>query len=104
VEVVDELIAQFWKLEEWCSRFKCSGMRIRNLLLGWPSDQARLADNLNEAIRPPRTELVAWREEDPKLEALWTSVVQVQDMMLDRADGPSSFAASLSTAVELLEG
>jgi hypothetical protein len=30
--------------------------------------------------------------------------MQVQDLVLDRADGPSSPTASLSTAVDLLEG
>jgi hypothetical protein len=51
VEVVDELVAKFWKLEEWCSRLERSGVRIYDLLLGPPSGRARLADYLYEAAR-----------------------------------------------------
>jgi hypothetical protein len=38
------------------------------------------------------------------MEALWTSVMWDHDLVLDRADGPSSLVASLSTATELLKG
>jgi hypothetical protein len=48
-------------------------------------------------------ELAAQQEADVELEALWTSVARVQDLVLDKADGPSSLAASLSMVVELLE-
>jgi hypothetical protein len=41
---------------------------------------------------------------DPKLEALWNSAARVRDLVLELADGPSSLATSLSSAVELLEG
>jgi hypothetical protein len=41
---------------------------------------------------------------DAELEALWTLVVRVRDLVLDWADGPSSLAVSLSMVVELLEG
>jgi hypothetical protein len=36
VEVVGELVAEFQKLEEWCSRLEQPDMRIYNLLLGLP--------------------------------------------------------------------
>jgi hypothetical protein len=38
------------------------------------------------------------------LEALWTSVARVWDLVLDNIDGPSSLAVSLSMVAELLEG
>jgi hypothetical protein len=34
VEVVDEMVAEFWKPEERCSRLEWPGMRICDLLLG----------------------------------------------------------------------
>jgi hypothetical protein len=39
-----------------------------------------------------------------ELVALRTSAVRVQDLVLDSTDGPSSLAASMSMAAELLEG
>jgi hypothetical protein len=102
VEVVDELVAEFRKLEERRSRFEWPGMRIYDLLLGPPSGQARLADHLDKAARQLGAELDAWREADVELEALRTSDAWVQDLVLDRTDGPSSLVASLSMAAELL--
>jgi hypothetical protein len=40
VEVVDELVAKFQKIEEWCSRLEMPGVRICDLLLGLPPGQA----------------------------------------------------------------
>jgi hypothetical protein len=51
-----------------------------------------------------RVELGARREADAELEALWTSVAWVRDLVLESADGPSSLAASLSTVAELFKG
>jgi hypothetical protein len=36
--------------------------------------------------------------------ALWTSAAQVQDLVLESIDGPSSLAASLSMVAEQLKG
>jgi hypothetical protein len=41
---------------------------------------------------------------DAELEAPQISAAWIRDLVLDRADGPSSLAASLSTATELLVG
>jgi hypothetical protein len=49
-------------------------------------------------------ELAAWQEADPELEALQTSAARVWGLVLGSADGPSSLAASLFVAAELLEG
>jgi hypothetical protein len=46
VEVVGELVAKFWKLEERHSRLEKPSTRICNLLLVPPSDRVRLADQL----------------------------------------------------------
>jgi hypothetical protein len=48
--------------------------------------------------------LAAWQEVDAKLEDLRTSAAHVRDLVLDNDDESSSLAASMSTAVELLEG
>jgi hypothetical protein len=40
VEVAGELVAEFQRLEEWCSRLEQPGARIYDLLLGPPLDQA----------------------------------------------------------------
>jgi hypothetical protein len=79
-------------------------MRIWNLFLGPPPGQARLADHLDEAIGQLRVELATQRDADLELEALWTSAVRVQDLVLGSVDGPSSQTTSMSTTVELLEG
>jgi hypothetical protein len=49
VEVVDELLAEFWRQEERRSCLERPSMRVCDMLLGPPSDQARLADRLEEA-------------------------------------------------------
>jgi hypothetical protein len=104
VEVVDELIAKIWKLEEWRSRLERSGVRICDLLVGSPSGPAQLAYHLDEAAGQLGAELAKWREVDIELEDLQISAARVQDLMLDREDGSSSLTASLSIAAELLEG
>jgi hypothetical protein len=49
VEVVDELLAEFWRQEERRSCLERPSTRVCDMLLGPPSDQARLADRLEEA-------------------------------------------------------
>jgi hypothetical protein len=49
VEVVDELVAELRKLEEWHSRLERPGVRICDLLLRLPQGRTRLADHLDEA-------------------------------------------------------
>jgi hypothetical protein len=98
VEVVDELVVEFWKVEERL------GERICDLLLRLPFILARLANHVDEATGQRGVELAARWEADPELEALRTSVTRVRDLVLDRVDEPSSLATSLSRAVELLEG
>jgi hypothetical protein len=48
VEVMNELTANFQKLEQLFSQLEGPGMRIYSLLLGPPSGQARWADHLGE--------------------------------------------------------
>jgi hypothetical protein len=79
-------------------------MRICDLLLGPPSGRTRLADHLDEVDRQLRMELAARQKVNAKLEALWTSAMRVQVLVLGCADGPSSLAESMSTAAGLLEG
>jgi hypothetical protein len=104
VEVVDVLVTEFRELEEQRSRLERPGVWIYDLLLGPPSGRARLIDHLDEDAGQLGAELAARREADFELEALWTSVAQVRDLVLDRVDGMSFLAASLSIAAELLEG
>jgi hypothetical protein len=98
VEVVDELVVEFRKVEERL------GERICDLLLRLPFILARLANHVDEATGQRGVELAAQWEADPELEALRTSGTRVRDLVLDRVDEPSSLATSLSRAVELLEG
>jgi hypothetical protein len=63
VEITDELVAQFWKLEELCSRLEQPSARIYDLLLMLLVDQVRWANHLDEPV--------GW------LEALWTSATRV---------------------------
>jgi hypothetical protein len=49
VDVLDELVAEFWKQEDQRLCLERPGMMVYNLLLGPPSDRARLADRLEEA-------------------------------------------------------
>jgi hypothetical protein len=72
VEVVGELVAEFQKLEERCSRLEWPRMRICDLLLGPLSSRDRLADHLDEATGQLGAELVARQEVDNELEALQT--------------------------------
>jgi hypothetical protein len=51
VEITDELVAQFCKLEVLCSRHEQPDARICDLLFGPSPDQARWADRLDEAAR-----------------------------------------------------
>jgi hypothetical protein len=44
VEVVDELIAEFQKQEEWRSRLERPGARAYDLIMAPPSGRGRLAD------------------------------------------------------------
>jgi hypothetical protein len=50
VEVMDELVAEFWRLEWLRSRLEHPFTRICDLLLGPPLSQARWADRPGEAI------------------------------------------------------
>jgi hypothetical protein len=63
-----------------------------------------LADHLDEAAEHLGEELAARQEAHTEFEALWTLAAQVLDLVLDWADGSSSLAASLSMAMELLDG
>jgi hypothetical protein len=73
VDVVGELAAEFWKLEELCSWLEQLGTRICDLLLGLPFGWARWADHLDEAAGWLGVELAARQEVDTEPEALQTS-------------------------------
>jgi hypothetical protein len=81
-------------MEEQQSRLERPAMRICDLLLGPPSDQARLADRLDEAAEYLTAELVVQQEAHAELEALWTSAMRVRGLVLGSADGPSSLATN----------
>jgi hypothetical protein len=51
VEVVNELVTKFQRLEELCSRLKGPSMRIYALLIGLLASQSRWANHLDEAVR-----------------------------------------------------
>jgi hypothetical protein len=72
VEITDEQVAQFRKLEELCSQLEWPSMRIYDLLIGPPPDPARWADCLDKATRRLEAKLIAWRQLNTKLDALRT--------------------------------
>jgi hypothetical protein len=74
-----------------------------NLLLRPSLSQARWADRLDKAVEWLGAELVARREVNAELEALWTLATRVWDLVLGNIDESSSLAASLSAVVEQLE-
>jgi hypothetical protein len=104
VEIMDELVAQFQKLEEPCSWLEQLDTRICDLLLRPAPDQARWANRLDETTGWLEVELTTRRLVDTKLEAVRTLAGWVWDLMLDSIDGPSPLAASLSMALKLLDG
>jgi hypothetical protein len=59
---------------------------------------------LEEAAGQLGVEQAARGEADAELEDLWNSAARVRDLVLERVDGSSSLAVSLSLAAELLEG
>jgi hypothetical protein len=65
---MDELVAQFQKLEELCSRLEQPDARICDLLLEPPPNQARWANHLDKVARQLEAELTAWRQVDAKME------------------------------------
>jgi hypothetical protein len=94
VEVMDELVAEFWRLEELCLRLERPGMRICDLLLGSPLSQARWADHLDKAVGRLEAKLAARREVDVELEAMQTSAARVRGFPLDGVNGSSSLAVA----------
>jgi hypothetical protein len=72
VEVVDELVVEFQRLEEWLSHHEQPGVMIYDLLLRPPPDRARLGDRLHEAVGQLGVELATRWEVNAELEALQT--------------------------------
>jgi hypothetical protein len=103
VEVANEMVAEFRRLEELCLQLEGTGMKICNLLLRSPLNQARWGDRLDEAAGQLEVELVAQRRVDAELEALQTLAARIQDLVLGDVDILSLLAASLSMVVEMLE-
>jgi hypothetical protein len=100
---VDELAAEFEKLEEWCPCLKKSGARAYDLILGLPSSQVQLGDRLDDIIRHFQVKQVACWEVDGEVEALQSSVAQVWDLVLERPDMTSSLAVALSSVAEFID-
>jgi hypothetical protein len=103
VEVMNELAAKFWRLEDLCSRLEGPDMRICSLLLMPPPGQARWVDYLEEVAGRLEMTLAERHQTDTELEALQTSTVLVQDLVLGKASEPSSPATSLSMVAEEVE-
>jgi hypothetical protein len=70
VKVVDELVIEIQKLEEWRLCLEQPGTGVYDLLLRLPSSQARLHDRLEEATGRLGPEIAAQWEADAELEAL----------------------------------
>jgi hypothetical protein len=85
------------------SQFEQPATRICDLLLGPPPVRVWLADRLDEATGQLRAELATQREAKAKLEALWSLIVRVRDLVLGGAVGLSLLAMSMSIVAELLK-
>jgi hypothetical protein len=72
------------------SKLEWSAARTYDLLLRPLLGRAWLADRLG-------------REAEAELQALWSLVAQVRGLVLDDADGPSSFFTSVYTTIERLK-
>jgi hypothetical protein len=70
VEVADDLVAKFRKLDERRSWYEQHGVRFYDLLHGPPSCWAQLAGRLDKAVEQLGVEQAAWREVNAELEAL----------------------------------
>jgi hypothetical protein len=77
VDIVDEILAEFWEKAKRCSRLLYFGMRGFDWILGPPLGQVRLADRLEEAVRRLRAVQVELQVVDSELESLWNSAAQV---------------------------
>jgi hypothetical protein len=91
-------------VEGHCSKLERPAARISDLLLGPPPSRAWLDDHLDEATGQLREELAAQRKSDVELEALRSSVVEVQELVLGDVNGTSSLVMSMFKVAEQLEG
>jgi hypothetical protein len=67
MEMLGELVAEFWKVDGRSSKLEQPRTRICGLLLGPPPSRIWLADHLDEVTRQLRVELVMRREAEAKL-------------------------------------
>jgi hypothetical protein len=104
VEVVGELVAELQRVEGHRSKLEQHATKIRAPLLEPLLGRAWLADHLEEAVGCLREELDPRWEAEEKLEALQSSTVRVQGLVLGNTDGSSTQATSMSVVVELLKG
>jgi hypothetical protein len=104
MEVINELVVEFRRLEELCSRLEGPSVRIYDLLLRPLPSQAWWDDRLDAAAERLEADLGALWHVDTELEALRTSAAPIQGLVLGDVDGSSSLAASLYMVAELLEG
>jgi hypothetical protein len=85
------------------SKLEWSAARTYDLLLRPLLGRAWLADRLGDNAGQLGVELTARREAEAELQALWSLVAQVQGLVLDDADGPSSLSTSMYTTIERLK-
>jgi hypothetical protein len=102
--VVNELVAEFQKVDMHRLKLERPTTRICDLLLRPPPGWAWLADRLDEAAAQLKVEQATRREVEAELEDLRSSVARVWDLVLDDVGGSSLIAASMSTITEQLEG
>jgi hypothetical protein len=103
-EMVNELVAEFQKLEMRRLKLERPVAWILDLLLGPPPSRAWLANHLDEATAWLKVEQATRWEAEAELEDLWSLAVRVQDLVLDDVGGSSLMAASMSAVMEHLEG
>jgi hypothetical protein len=103
-DVVGETLAKFWEQAKQFLHLENFGLTVCNLILGPADDQVQPIVYQEEAIGRLQAMQEEHQEVVIKLRAQGSSTTWVQDLVLKGSDGASSLAASLSSAVDLIEG
>jgi hypothetical protein len=103
-DVVGDMVARFWEQTKWCSHLEDLGSRGFDMILGPADNRVQPTIRLEEATRRLHVMHDDHWEAVIELRALWSSVVWVQDLVLEGSHEVSSLVPSLSSAVDLIDG
>jgi hypothetical protein len=104
VEVVNELVAEFQKVETCHSKIEWPTAWIGDLFLGPPPSRAWLANHLDEVVARLKVEHATRWKVEAELEDLRSSATRVRDLVLGDVSRSSLMGESMSAVMEQLEG